>query len=238
MLAAGVALCVLPRAPLFAQTAPAPPAAKPTGPDWANLGRYHDANLKLPPPARGENRVVFIGASIMEFWGHRGGEFFPGKPYVNRGISGQTSSQVLVRFRQDVVSLKPKVVMINVGVNDIAGNAGYISPAAMEDNYMSMVDLARANGIRVVLSSITPAKELPWVKGLDPRPAIREVNAWMKDYAAKNGIVYLDYFSALADAEGGFKDGLSLEGVHPNAAGYAVMAPLAEKAIQKALKKR
>jgi lysophospholipase L1-like esterase len=239
-----VALCgLLLAAPAWCQAAPADaapaaPAAKKPGPDWPNLGRYRDADAQLPPPARGEDRVVFMGDSITDAWGRSVGEFFPGKPYVNRGISGQTTPQMLIRFRPDVVALKPKVVVINAGINDIAGNTGPTTVEAIEDNLMSMADIARVNGIRVVLASITPAKAFPWRKEIDPRDEIHTLNAWMKDYATKNKMVYLDYFSALVDDEGGFQSNLTLDGVHPNAAGYAVMSPLAQKAIQQALKKR
>jgi lysophospholipase L1-like esterase len=219
--------------------APVPPAAveKKDGPDWANLRRYQDANAQLGPPARGENRVVIIGASIMENWGHHTEQFFPGKPFVDRGISGQTTAQVLLRFRQDVIHLKPKVVLINVGVNDIAQDQGPDPLRAMENNYASMVDLARANGIRVVLSSVTPAREIPWRREIDAGPSIQAVNAWLKDYAARHGVVYVDFFSALAEPDRSFRANLTSDGVHPTAAGYAVMAPLAEEAIDEALKK-
>jgi lysophospholipase L1-like esterase len=239
-----VALCgLLLAAPVWGQTAPgapAPtaPAVKKQGPDWPNLGRYHDADAQLPPPARGEDRVVFMGDSITVAWGRSVGEFFPGKPYVNRGISGQTTPQMLIRFRPDVVALKPKVVVINAGINDIAGNTGPTTVEAIEDNLISMADIARMNGIRVVLASITPAKAFPWRAEIDPRDEIRTLNTWMKGYASQHGMVYLDYFSSLVDDEGGFKSDLTLDGVHPNAAGYAVMSPLAEKAIRQALKKR
>ena len=237
------ALCGLCLAgPVRTQAAPvsatAVAAEKKDGPDWANLGRYREANAQLGPPARGENRVVVIGASIMENWGHSREQFFPGNPYVNRGISGQTSAQVLLRFRQDVIQLKPKVVLINVGVNDIAQDQGPDPLRALEDNYASMVDLARANGIRVVLSSLTPAREIPWRREIDAGPSIQAVNAWLKDYAAGHGIVYVDFFSALAEPDRSFRANLTSDGVHPTAAGYAVMAPLAQEAVEKALRMR
>jgi lysophospholipase L1-like esterase len=163
--------------------------------------------------------------------------FFPGKPYVNRGISGQTSPQMLVRFRQDVISLHPKVVVILAGTNDIAENTGKMTLGESAGNIASMSELARANGIRVVLCSVLPASDFWWHKGLAPASKIRELNAWIKEYAAKNGFVYVDYYSAMVNAEGGLKNEFSPDGVHPNAAGYAVMAPLAETGIAAAMKK-
>ena len=206
--------------------------------DWAYLARYREENAKLGPPAPGENRVVFMGDSIIDAWGRQIGSFFPGKPYVNRGISGQTTPQMLVRFRPDVIALKPKVVVILAGTNDIAGNTGPTTPEMIQDNLMSMVDLAKANGIRVVLASVLPAHDFPWRPGLNPAGKIAALNAWIRDYAARNGIVYLDYYSAMVDGRQGLKAELTFDGVHPNAAGYAVMAPLAEKAIAEALGQR
>lgn len=213
------------------------PARAASDTDWPNLARYHDENAKVPPPVHKEQRVVFMGDSITDIWGRSVGEFFPGKPYINRGISGQTTPQMLIRFRPDVIALKPKAVVINAGINDIAGNTGPTTLAAIEDNLMSMCDLARFNGIRVVLASVTPAKAFGWRKGVDPRQEIRDLNTWMKSYSAKNGIVFLDYYSALVDSDGGMREGLSSDGVHPTAAGYAIMGPLAEKAIHQALRK-
>ena len=204
--------------------------------DWANLGRYRDANAKLPPPAPGESRVVFFGNSITEAWAQYFPTMFPGKPYIGRGISGQTTPQLLVRFNQDVVALKPKVVVILAGTNDIAGNTGPSTIEMIEDNLRSMAEIARAHGIRVVLSSVLPVYDYPWRPGLVPAPKIVALNAWMKDYAAKAGAIYLDYHSAMADARQGMRDGLATDGVHPNEAGYRVMAPLAERAIAAALR--
>ncbi len=203
--------------------------------DWAYLGRYRQANAELPPPAAGENRVVFYGNSITEGWAPLFAVAFPGKPYIGRGISGQTTPQMLVRFRQDVVELKPKVVVILAGTNDIAGNTGASSIGMIEDNLASMAELARANGIRVVLSSVLPVFDYPWKPGLEPAPKIVALNQWMRDYAAAHGFVYLDYHSAMADQRQGMKAGLAEDGVHPNAAGYRLMAPLAERAITEAL---
>jgi lysophospholipase L1-like esterase len=235
-------------APAFSQTAPAAPGsdlmarqqARTDVPkqDWPNLGRYRDENAKLPPPAKGEARVVFMGDSITDAWGRSVGEFFPGKPYVNRGISGQTTGQMLIRFRPDVVALKPRAVVILAGINDIAGNTGPTTLQAIEDNLASMVDLAKANGIRVVLASVTPASRFSWRPGFQPAGDIRALNAWIQDYARQRGIVYLDYYSSLVNIEGGMKAEYTTDGVHPTAAGYAVMAPLAEQAITRALKQK
>ena len=204
--------------------------------DWAQLDRYRADNASLPPVAPGEQRVIFYGDSITDAWGH-GADFFPGKPYVNRGISGQTTPQMLVRFQQDVVHLKPAVVVILAGTNDIAGNTGPETPDMIEDNFVSMADIARQNGIKLVIASILPAIAYPWKPGVEPAPQIRALNQWLKDFCSKDGDVYLDYYTALTDADGGMGPGLSKDGVHPAAKGYAIMAPLAEKAIAQALTK-
>jgi len=205
--------------------------------DWAGLRRYRDANAALPAPAAGENRVVFYGNSITDAWAQHFPTMFPGKPYVGRGISGQTTPQMLVRFRQDVVALKPKVVVILAGTNDIAGNTGPSTLEMIEDNFMSMVQIAKANDIRVVLSSVLPAYDYPWKPGLEPAPKIIALNAWLKRYASEAGVIYLDYHGAMADSRGGLPTALSGDGVHPNVAGYQMMAPLAEAAIATALKR-
>jgi lysophospholipase L1-like esterase len=204
--------------------------------DFANLARYSDANAKLAPPASGETRVVFMGDSITDAWGHPTGEFFPGKPYVNRGISGQTTPQMLIRFWPDVIALQPKVVVILAGTNDIAGNTGPETPTMVQDNLMAMADIAKANGIRVVMASILPAATYPWQPGTDPRAEIAALNNWIRDYCDKNQIVYLDYYSAMVDQNQGMKKELTIDGVHPNADGYKVMTPLAQKAIDDSLK--
>lgn len=203
--------------------------------DWANLDRYRDANAKLPPPAPGEQRVVFYGNSITDSWTQYFPTMFPGKPYIGRGISGQTTPQMLVRFRQDVVALHPAVVVILAGTNDIAGNTGPSTLAMIEDNLASMTEIAQANGIRVVLSSVLPVYDYPWKHGLEPAPKIAALNAWIRDYAASHHAVYLDYYSALVDDRGGMRAGTSRDGVHPTEAGYRIMAPLAERAIAEAL---
>jgi len=202
--------------------------------DFGWLARFKEADLALAPPTAGENRVVFMGDSITEGW-----HFdlsFPGKPYINRGISGQTSPQMLVRFRQDVIALKPKVVVILAGTNDIAGNTGPMTLEQSEDNLASMADLAAANNIRVVLCSLLPAFDFPWQQGLTPAPKILALNAWIKSYAAEKGYVYVDYHSAMKDERDGLPAALSKDGVHPLPAGYAVMMPLVEAGIAKALK--
>jgi acyl-CoA thioesterase I len=212
--------------------------------DYGRLGRFAAANAALAKKAQGERRVVFFGDSITDNWSKAGyGGFFPGKPYVNRGIGGQTTSQMLVRFRADVLDLDPDAVVILAGTNDVAGNTGPIAPEAIEGNLASMAELARAHGVRVVMSSILPVADdtrdnagQPLVRTKDRPPAtLRAINTWMAEYARKNGCVYLDYASAVSDASGGFRADLNGDGLHPNAAGYAVMAPLAEKAIAEAL---
>jgi lysophospholipase L1-like esterase len=240
-----------PQSPLTAQPRAAAPGRAPVSPerqeaarkakeeqlrnDWAEMKRYRDDDAKIGPPAKGESRVVFMGDSITDGWIRRAPEFFKSKPYFDRGISGQTSPQMLVRFHQDVVNLHPKVVVILAGTNDIAGNTGPATPEMIQDNFISMVEIARANGIRVVLSSITPSDDFWWNPGTKPAGRIAEMNTWIKAYAAKHGLVYLDYYSAMVDDHGGMKRELTGDGVHPNPAGYALMGKLAEKAIAASL---
>ena len=217
--------------------APAPnPAEVRLHKDWAYLERYRQANTSLAAPAPGENRVVFYGNSITEGWAKYFDSEFPGKPYIGRGISGQTTPQMLVRFRQDVVALHPRAVVILAGTNDIAGNTGPSSVEMIEDNIASMAEIAKANDIRVVLSSVLPVYDYPWRKGLEPAPKIVALNAWMRSYAASHGATYLDYHTAMADERQGLQAALTYDGVHPNEAGYRVMAPLAERAIEDALR--
>jgi lysophospholipase L1-like esterase len=212
--------------------------------DYGNLARYAAANAALAAPSAGEKRVVFFGDSITDGWSNpANGGFFPGKPYVNRGIGGQATSQMLVRFRADVLALRPSAVVILAGTNDVAGNAGRTTPEAIEANLADMAELARAHGIRVVLASLLPvsddkkdAKGAPIQRSADrPPETLRALNRWLAEYARANGHVYLDYSSALADARGMLRSELTDDGLHPNAAGYAVMAPLAERAIAQAL---
>ena len=213
---------------------PAPVVAQ-SATDWPNLQRYRDANAALPAPAAGENRVVFMGNSITEGWQKYFGDQFRGKPYVNRGIGGQTTPQMLVRFRQDVIALKPKVVVILAGTNDIAGNTGPSTIEMIEDNLAGMTELAMAHRIRVVLCSVLPVFDYPWRPGLEPAPKIVAVNAWMRRYADSTGNVYVDFHGAMADARQGMRAELATDGVHPNEAGYRVMAPLVERGIAAAL---
>jgi lysophospholipase L1-like esterase len=215
--------------------------------DWPNLGRYREANLELPPPAPDRPRVVFLGDSITDNWNNPGfGGFFPGKGYINRGISGQTTPQMLLRFRADVLALKPAVVVLLAGTNDIAGNTGPMTLEAIEDNYATMAELARAHGVKMVFASIMPVSDnnkdaagaaINQTRRRSPEK-IAALNAWLKDYAQREGHVYLDYFTPLADEKGLLRADLADDGLHPNAKGYAVIAPLAEQAIAAALKSR
>ena len=212
--------------------------------DWPALARYREENKKVAAPAKNEQRVVFMGDSITDAWDSPiSGGFFPGKPYLDRGISGQTTPQMLVRFRPDVIDLKPKVVVILAGTNDIAGNTGPTTLQAIEDNLTSMAELATANGIRVVLASLLPVSDYEVRDGKPiiqtvrrPPEQILALNKWMKEFARIHHHVYLDYFSAMADEKGFLKNELSNDGLHPNAQGYAVMAPLAEAAIGASLR--
>jgi lysophospholipase L1-like esterase len=214
--------------------------------DWPALGRYSEDNKKIAPPAKSEQRVVFMGDSITDSWDDpRNGGFFPGKPYVNRGISGQTTPQMLIRFRRDVIELRPKVVVILAGTNDLAGNTGPTTLDAIQDNLASMAELARSHGIRVVFASLLPVSDYEIRDGKQiiqtvrrPPDQILALNKWMKDYAQTYHLGYLDYFSAMVDDKGFLKDELSNDGLHPNPQGYAVMAPLAEAAITTSLKRR
>lgn len=201
--------------------------------DFGDLAYFKTANAALPPVTPGEDRVVFLGDSITHGW--QLDNMFPGKPYINRGISGQTTPQMLVRFRQDVIDLHPKVVVILGGTNDIAENTGPMTLEQTENNLASMADLAAANKIRVVLCSVTPSVDFPWHKGLAPATKIEALNDWIRDYAAQKGYVYVDYYSALKDEQGGLPPTLSRDGVHPDPAGYARMAPLTQAGIDKAL---
>jgi len=212
--------------------------------DWPALGRYHEDNTKVSLPLKNEQRVVFMGDSITDGWDNPiNGGFFPGKPYINRGISGQTTPQMLIRFRRDVIELKPKVVVILAGTNDIAGNTGPTTLEAIEDNLSSMAELARLQHIRVVFSSLLPVSDYEMRDGKPitqtirrPPEQVKALNTWMKDYAAKNHLIYLEYYSAMIDEKGYLKDELSNDGLHPNASGYSVMNPLAEAAIASSLK--
>ncbi len=204
--------------------------------DWPDLARYREANARVPAKQAGVPRVLFYGDSITQGWGEKDpAAFFPGKGYLNRGIGGQTTPQMLLRFRQDVIALQPDVVLILAGTNDIAGNTGPSTQAMIEDNLHAMVELARAHGIAVVLASVLPVSEYPWMPDIEPAPKVRALNAALKQYADAQGLVYLDYYTAMANAAGGLDPALAADGVHPTAKGYAVMAPLAERAIERAL---
>lgn len=203
--------------------------------DWANLERFRGENKNLEPAKTCEDRVVFMGNSITQGWIEKMPEFFNNRPYINRGISGQTTPQMLLRFRQDVLKLWPKVVVILAGTNDIAGNTGPSTLEMIVDNIQSMTELAQGHGIQVVLCSVLPAYYYPWRPGLEPAPKIVELNSRLKDYARKCGAIYCDYHTAMADERGGLPKELSEDGVHPNKEGYTVMAPLVENAIARAL---
>lgn len=205
--------------------------------DFAQLAHFKAQNAALAAPAAGEQRVVFFGDSITEIWGRRGGTFFPGKPYVNRGISGQATPQMVLRFHQDVVDLHPKAVIILAGTNDVAEKTGPMTPEMTLDNFRAMVEMARANGIKVVICSIPPDDDFYWNKGLQPAPKIRALNKLLEAWCKSEGIVWVDYYTPLADENGAMKPGMSADGTHPTPAGYAIMAPLAEAGIQKALGK-
>lgn len=202
--------------------------------DWPNLNKYKASNEEIIASSK-YPKAVFMGNSITEGWWQQRPEFFAKHDFVGRGIGGQTTPQMLVRFTPDVIDLKPKVVIILAGTNDIAGNTGPSSVKMITDNLAAMAQLAKANGIKVVLSSILPVKEYPWSKDADAVGMIAQVNAWMKQYAAEQGFVYLDYFSPMADEEQGLKKVYSGDGVHPNLEGYAVMEPLVLQAVEDAL---
>jgi len=206
--------------------------------EFANTSRYDKANLELKLHTKAKNRVVFMGNSITEGWVIMRPEFFKNRDYINRGIGGQTTPQMLLRFRPDVIDLNPKVVIILAGTNDIAGNTGYTSLVTITDNIKSMAEIANANGIKVIISSILPAIDYLWKPGLDPATKIITINKALKEYAKENNFIYLDYYSAMEDGRGGLKvpDYTAANDlVHPNKAGYLVMEKLAEKAIAKAL---
>lgn len=204
--------------------------------DYANFARYREENRLLAAPAPGERRVVFMGNSITEGWVRYWPTMFPAQSYIGRGISGQTTPQMLVRFHADVVALRPAVVVILGGTNDIAGNTGPSTNEMIEHNLQAMTEIAQANGIRVILSSVLPVFDYPWRPGLQPAGRIVAINQWMKAYAARVGATYLDYHSAMSDARQGLRAGLGDDSVHPNEAGYRIMSALAADAIAAALR--
>jgi lysophospholipase L1-like esterase len=204
--------------------------------DWPNIGRFDDANRKLQPVVAGKITAVYMGDSITDFWVNNDSTFFSANNYIDRGISGQTTGQMLVRFRQDVINLKPKVVVILAGINDIAQNNG---PEKLEDifgNIASMAELAKVNNIKVVISSVLPANKLPWRPAITPTEKVIQLNTMLEAYANKNHIVYLDYYSKMVDSEKGLPVNLAKDGIHPTLEGYKVMEPLAVKAVAEALK--
>ena len=204
--------------------------------DWPNLNKYQNENTKLAPPETGKKRIVFIGDSITEMWSTTNPSFFSGKPYINRGIGGQTTPQILVRFRADAIALQPAVIVLLAGINDIAGNTGPSTIEMISDNIFSMAELAKANQIKVILCSVLPAFDFYWRQGLEPVEKIVTLNKMICEYADAHAILYLDYYSALVDEQKGLNPIYSEDGVHPNILGYQVMAPLAQEAIRLALK--
>lgn len=205
--------------------------------DWANLARYAEANAALGEPERGEQRIVFIGDSITAGWSNASPEFFADRPYIQRGIGGQTTPQMLIRFRPDVVALKPAAVVILAGTNDIAGNTGPATNEMIQDNLASMAEIAAENDIRVVLASILPAASYPWSPDVEPVFRIFAINRWIEEYAEDNDHIYLDYYSHMVDDQGGMIDAYTTDGVHVTRAGYELMQELAEAAIDEALER-
>lgn len=208
-----------------------------TATEFANFEKYAEQNAALSPAKASDGRVVFMGNSITEGWINARPEFFKENPYIDRGISGQTTSQMLLRFRRDVIDLKPKAVIFLAGINDIAENTG---PIALEDvfgNIISMVELAQANKIKPVICSVLPANNFPWRPSIKPADKVIALNKMLKQYADKNDIVYVDYFSAMVDDKKGLSPDLAHDGVHPTTKGYAIMEPLAIAGINKALEK-
>lgn len=218
---------------LCALATPAAAQSTTSAVEFAGLARYRDDNAKLPPIDSG--RVVFMGNSITQGWAPLFPSLFPGKPYVGRGIGGQTTAQMLLRFRQDVIALHPAAVVILAGTNDIAGNTGPTTVEEIQDNIASMADLARANGIRVVLCAVLPVYDYPWRRGLEPAPKIVALNSWLRSFAATHGDVFVDLHAATRDERNGMRAELANDGVHPNAAGYRVMSALVERGIAEAL---
>ena len=206
--------------------------------DWANLAKYAGDNKKLGAPAPGEKRVVFMGNSITEGWKIMDSAFFAGRPYIDRGISGQTTPQMLIRFRPDVIELKPAAVVILAGINDIAENTGPITLEAIFGNIVSMVQLAKANNIKVVMCSVLPANRFPWRPSILPAQKVIALNKMLLNYALQNKIVYVDYYSVMVDDQQGLPKKYAEDGIHPTLEGYKVMEGLVEEGIKKAMKKK
>ena len=205
--------------------------------DFANLNKYQSQNASLPVPTAEQKRIVFMGDSITELWSVINPEYFSGKCYINRGIGGQTTPQMLIRFRADVIALQPTAVVILAGINDIAGNTGPSSIEMIRDNIFSMVELAKANNIQVILCSVLPAYDFPWKPNQEPIEKIKALNEILKNYAKSNNVVYVDYYSAMIDERLGLNIEYSKDGVHPNKIGYQIMEPIVEKAISLVLQK-
>jgi len=202
------------------------------GQDWANLKRFQQENSELMLAKAHENRVVFMGNSITEGWLSIRPEFFKNKPYVNRGISGQTTPQMLIRFRQDVIHLKPSTVVLLAGINDIAENTGPSTIEMIANNIVSMAELAKANHINVIICSVLPANKFPWLEGLKPAEKVIKLNALLQSYSKKHKLAYVDYYSAMVNDSHGLKKELGEDGIHPNKNGYLIMEPILEKAIK------
>lgn len=206
-------------------------SASSTAQDWPNLMRYQKENADLPTRSAGENRIIFMGNSITEGWANIHPDFFKNNHYINRGIGGQTTPQMLLRFRQDVINLNPTAVVILAGVNDLAENTGPSTIEAIFGNIKSMAELAKANAIKVILCSVLPAYDFPWRKGLKPAEKVVQLNELLKNYASKNGFGYVDYFSSMANSEKGLKQEFGNDGIHPNTKGYLIMEPLVQEVI-------
>lgn len=205
--------------------------------DWGNLNKFKKENITVMNSENNEERVVFMGNSITEGWLNFRPDFFKDNPYINRGISGQTTPQMLIRFRQDVVKLKPSVVVILAGINDIAENTGPTTIEMIADNIISMSEMARANQIKVIICSVLPAFDFPWRPGLEPAKKVIKLNKLLKGYSKENGLVYANYFSAMVNGVNGLKEELGYDPVHPNESGYIIMEPIIQKAIKESLEK-
>lgn len=215
------------------------PPVKKTLPDWSDVARYREDNQALETPMTGKDRVVFFGSSTTDNWGRRfDSQFFPGEPYINRGISGETTPQMLLRFQQDVVALKPAAVVFLGGTNDIAGNTGIIPLETTEANIASMVAIAKANGIKMILASQLPVTQFPWNRCMHPEKALLSLTAWEHEFAVTQHLGYVDYYSLLVSSDGSFRAGLSPDGVHPNKKAYDLMSPVVEREIKRVLNTR